>query len=332
MSEPSTSRSNRRIWTTLLQVTVSAGLLIWLLNRIGLREVARQLGGMHMGWFGLAVALFLLSVVVRAARWRTLLTPLGIRASLWDLTRLYLLGFFWNSFLPTGFGGDVAKVIALGRMSGQGAESTSSVIAERAVGLFGTTLIGLAVLLIWPGLVPAPIFIAVAGVGAALLVGAWFITLDVPRWLGEHLPFTRPVVEHPKLTAFHEALRGYEPRTLLVALGASIPFTICLIFTNYLIGVALGVIVPPRYYAIFTPVVSIVNLLPLSFNGLGVREYMYDLLFTPVGVASGQAVTMALAFNLLRIGTGLLGGALSVATGARHLLQSPRAQQKGVEN
>jgi uncharacterized membrane protein YbhN (UPF0104 family) len=294
MSEPSTSRSNRRIWTTLLQVTVSAGLLIWLLNRIGLREVARQLGGMHMGWFGLAVALFLLSVVVRAARWRTLLTPLGIRASLWDLTRLYLLGFFWNSFLPTGFGGDVAKVIALGRMSGQGAESTSSVIAERAVGLFGTTLIGLSVLLI--------------------------------------LPFTRPVVEHPKLTAFHEALRGYEPRTLLVALGASIPFTICLIFTNYLIGVALGVIVPPRYYAIFTPVVSIVNLLPLSFNGLGVREYMYDLLFTPVGVASGQAVTMALAFNLLRIGTGLLGGALSVATGARHLLQSPRAQQKGVEN
>ncbi len=312
-------------WLRIAQIVISLSLLIWLLSRIGLREVAEQLAGIHVWLYGLAILVFLLSVAVRSVRWYLLLTPLGVKASHFDLFRLYLLGFFWNNFLPTGFGGDVVKIIALQRMSKQGPESAMSVVAERAIGLLGTSLIALVTLLIWPKLVTPDIFwLVVILCGGIVLVGG-LARLDLLRWLGDKLPWLRPVVRYKKLVDFHESLRTYDAKTLMLSLLSSIPFTLCLIVDNYLIGLALDVVLPLKYYAIFTPVVSVVNLLPLSFNGLGVREYMYQLLFVPVGVSAEQAFTMAFAFNMMRLVTGMLGGVLSITSGARGLSQAPHA-------
>ncbi|HLV45262.1 MAG TPA: lysylphosphatidylglycerol synthase transmembrane domain-containing protein [Aggregatilineales bacterium] len=324
-NQPDSPRRTGKRWTFLLQIAVSAGLLIWLLSRVGLREVLAQLAGMDPWLYALAVVVYLLSVGVRAYRWQIMLRPLSIDASLATLFRLYLLGFFWNSFLPTGFGGDVAKVIALQRRTGQGVDAMTSVIAERLVGLLGTSLIGLVVLLAWPRLVTFDIFLAVALICVAIIAGGWLIRLDVLDWLAARLPFTRRIVQHPKLVAFHGALRAYDLRTLGLGLLSSLPFTLTFIVANWLIGLALHVDVPPHYFAVFTPVVSIVELVPLSFNGLGVREVMYRLLFEPVGVTAGQAVTMGLAFNLMKIGTGLLGGLVALLSGARGLLRSSEA-------
>lgn len=317
-------RSTGRRWTFLLQIVISAGLLAWLISRVGLRDLLAQLAGMQPWLFALAAFGFLLTVVIRAFRWQVMLRPLGVSASLPTLFRLYLLGFFWNSFLPTGFGGDVAKIIALQRRTGEGIDATVSVVAERAIGLLGTTLIGLLVLVLWPRLVTAQMFAIVALICLAILAGGWLIRLDLLEWFAAAFPFTRPIVQHEKLIAAHNAIRAYDLRTLGMGLLASVPFTIVFIATNWLIGLALYVPVPPHYYAIFTPVVSIVELLPLSFNGLGVREYMYQLLFEPIGVTAGQAVAMGLAFNMMKIATGLLGGLIALIGGARGLFASPQ--------
>lgn len=307
------------------QVAVSAGLLAWLVSRIGLREILAHLAGMNPWLYALAALVYLVSVAIRAYRWQVMLKPLDIRASLPTLFRLYLLGFFWNSFLPTGFGGDVAKVIALQRHTGQGIDSMTSVIAERLVGLLGTALIGLAVLLAWPRLVPASLLALVAAICVGIIAVGWVTRLDILDWLASALPFTRPAVTHPRVISFHRAVRAYDARAFALGILASLPFTLAFILANWLIGLALHVPVSPRYYAVFTPIVSIGEMLPLSFNGLGVREYLYQLLFQPVGVTAGQAVAMGLGFNLMKIGTGVLGGLVAMLGGARGLLQSSRA-------
>lgn len=319
---PAPTRAKNRRWTFLLQMAISGGLLAWLLSRVGLKDVLRQFADIDPWLFALAAAVYLLSVLIRAYRWQIMLRPLGIRAGLLTLFRLYLLGFFWNSFLPTGFGGDVVKVIALQRQTGQGVDSMTSVIAERVVGLLGTSLIGLVVLLLWPRLVTPQIFLAVAIICVGIIAAGWLVRLDLLNWSARVLPFTRPIVEHKKVVAFHEALGAYDMKTLTYGILASLPFTVAFIIANWLIGLALRVPVPPHYYAVFTPVVSIVELLPLSFNGLGVREYMYQLLFQPVGVTASQAVTMGLAFNLMKIGTGMLGGIVALFYNARGLLST----------
>lgn len=316
-------RGKNRRWTFLVQIAVSVGLLVWLLSRVGLQDVLTQLAGIDPWLYALAVGIYLISVLVRAYRWQIMLKPLGIRARLPKLFRLYLLGFFWNSFLPTGFGGDVVKVVALQRQTGEGIDSMTSVIAERVVGLLGTSMIGLMVLLIWPRLVTPELLVAVAVICVGIIASGWLVRLDLLNWAARVLPFTRPIVQHKKVVAFHEALGAYDAKTLTYGILASLPFTLLFILANWLIGLALRVPVPPHYYAIFTPVVSIVELLPLSFNGLGVREYMYQLLFQPVGVTASQAVTMGLAFNLMKIGTGMLGGVVALFYNTRGLLRSP---------
>lgn len=305
----------------IAQVVVSVALLAWLLNRVGLQEVAQQFATMNLWLYLAAILVFLISVWIRAWRWKMVLTPLKTDAGIWYLTRLYLLGFFWNSFLPTGFGGDVIRAVALAGESKHGTEAATSVIAERIIGLLGTCLIAIGVLLIWPRIISFEWFLMTLVICLGIVAGGWFLRLDLLNWTAEHLSFLRKIVQHPKVIELHEAVRTYDMRTILLTTATSIPFTIVFVVTNWLIGLSLDVHIAPRYYAIFTPIVSVVNLLPLSFNGIGVREYMYDLLFVPVGVSSQQAVTMALAFNLMRIITGTLGGILSLLTGMKSMLR-----------
>jgi uncharacterized protein (TIRG00374 family) len=319
---------NRKRWGGIARIVISVSLLAWLLSRVGLREVASQLANLN-GWFYvLAGAVLLLSILARAVRWQVLLTPLGVRASILDLFLLYLVGFFWNSFLPTGFGGDVAKIIELRRISQHGAASATSVVAERVVGLFATSLIGLIVIAIRPGLFPREAVYIVAGMCLVIVFGVWFVRLDVPNWIEQHIPLLRPVAGHRMVTSLHEALCTYDLKALEMGLLVSVPFTLTSILDNYLVGLALNVDLTIGYYAIYTPIISIVGLLPLSFNGLGVREYAYQILFGLVGVPAGQAIAMALAFNLLRFGAGLIGGVVSLAGGVQHVTGGVRTQHE----
>ncbi len=321
------SPSSRRRWVGLAQIAISAGLLFWLLSRAGLRNVAAQLAQVDPMWYGLAGLVLLASLAVRAVRWYVLLRPLGIDLSVLSLFWLYLVGFFWNSFLPSGFGGDIVKALELRRISRQGAASVISIIAERVEGLFATCLMGLVVILLWPRLVPPQAAWLVAGICMLILAGTWLVRLNLLEWLGEHVSFLRPIILHRRLLEVHNALRAYSWKDLGIGLLASVPFTLLSILDNYLVGLALGIPLGIGYYAIYTPLITIINLLPLSFNGVGVREYTYQVLFGLVNISAEQAIAMALAFNILRFGVGIIGGIASLISG----LQRMKAARAGLE-
>ena len=315
----SRSKNLRKRLMGVVQIVISIVILIWLINRVGGRVILDTLASVNLWWYGLAFVVFLASIVVRAWRWYVLLTPLGVKLSRWELLRLYLVGFFWNSFLPSGFGGDAYKAIDLARSTGRGAEAATSVLAERIVGLLATSLIGLAVIPFWPGLFPPEAVIVVAGMVAAIIGVYGVVRLDMLRRVENGLRFLRPVTTQKFVVKLNNSLRTYSGRDLLRGLLVSLPFTFLSILDNYLVGVALGVDLGIGYYALYTPIISIVSLLPLSFNGLGVREYSYEVLFGMVGVSPESAIAMALAFNLIRFGGGLLGGVIWALGGVKRI-------------
>ena len=126
-----------------------------------------------------------------------------------------------------------------------------------------------------------------------------------------------------------DALRSYPPSTLVKALLVSLPFTLGLIATQYSIARALAVDVPFRLFPLFVPIIGIVNVLPISFNGLGVRENVYDFLFSRAGVSGADAVGMSLAFYFLRVSAGLIGGLLYAVRGARGLTRPAQSTNEG---
>lgn len=317
----------------ILQLGISLTLLVWLLGRVGFNEVTGTLANLHWGWYLPAFILFLSNIIIRAYRWYMLLKALNEEADLRNLIYLYFVGFFANNFIPSGFGGDVVKVVSLRQKHGRGAEALSSVLMDRITGLIGSAIIAF-VALVWnsishttdvdlPGLLWVIIFLISIGIPVGFMIVRQFNPL---RTMIDRFSVMQQLPKYDKLLQLEETIRRYPLPTLLRSLGVSIPFTLNLIFVQFSIARALSVDLPLAVFGLFVPVIAILNLLPISFNGLGVREGAYLFLFTPIGVASESAISMSLAFYFLRFGTGLIGGLLYALRSVARLLRSPQAE------
>jgi len=313
--------SDRRV-RGLLQLALSIALLGWLVNRVGLDVLFNTLAGVSWKWYVPAFLLFLGNVFLRAYRWYLLVSALEQKVPYGRLITLYFVGFFFNNFIPSGFGGDVVKVISLQQDQTSGAEALSSVIVDRLTGLIGSGSIALVVLAwnrveVWFGggttdlNLPPLIVVAIALISLGAPIGFLVIRLIDPLALiGEYLPFTRPVTTRSGLQKFVRTIQRYPLHALIKALSVSIPFTIGLVAIQYAIARALSITVPFYLFSLFVPIIAIINVLPISFNGLGMREGVYQYLFVPVGVSSASAIAMSLAFYFLRVAAGLIGGLL----------------------
>lgn len=308
-------KANRKKLIGLSQVVLSFVLLAWLLRRVGLAEVVATLSNIHWGWYALAFLLFQINVVIRAYRWHVLLRALNNKPGLGYLTYLYYIGFFANNFIPSGFGGDLIKVVSLRQSHGHGAEALSSVLMERITGLVGSSLVALIALL-WnvfahamtldlPWLLWALIVVTAVGIPLAFFVARWANPVGL---LNRYYPKAAGLPLYPKFENLVNTIHRYPVRALVSALLISLPFTLNLILVQMTIAWSLGVHLPFRIFALFVPIIAIINLLPITFNGLGLREGIYTFLFVPVGLPAAMAVSMSLAFYFLRFSAGLLGG------------------------
>jgi hypothetical protein len=318
----------------LLQILLSLVLLIWLIGRAGLDEVLTSLSGLDWAWYLPAFALFLLNIFIRSYRWYTLLHSLNEKSTFRQLVYLYFVGFFANNFIPSGFGGDFVKIVSLRRTFGRGAEALSSVVMDRVTGLLGSAIIAL-VALIWNSMghvtaveLPPVLWVVIVllsiGTPAAFLLIRWSHPLEI---LARRFPKIQQIPKYDKVEQLVDTVNRYPLPVLRDSLLISLPFTLILIVTQYFIARALSVDVPLPVFALFVPIISILNLLPLSFNGLGVREGVYQFLFVPIGVATASAIAMSLAFYFLRFGTGLVGGMMYAYQSIKKMIQASRAKK-----
>jgi uncharacterized protein (TIRG00374 family) len=320
-----------------LQILLSLILLIWLIGRAGLDEVLGTLSGISWAWYLPAFALFLLNIVIRAYRWYTLLHSLNERPSFRHLTYLYFVGFFANNFIPSGFGGDFVKVISLRRSFGRGAEALSSVVMERITGLLGSALIAL-IALIWNSMghvtavdLPLALWIFIALLSIGTPISFLLIRLNRPlEFLNKRFPKIQQIPKYDKFEQLVETVHRYPLPILLNSLLISLPFTLSLVIVQYFIARALSVDLPLAVFALFVPIIAVLNLLPLSFNGLGVREGVYQFLFVPIGVTTASAIAMSLAFYFLRFGAGLVGGLMYAFQSVLGMIQTSRAKKLSI--
>ncbi len=324
-------RANRKKLFGLSQVLLSAILLVWLLSRVGLQEVVSTLASINWYWYGLAFLLFQINVVIRAYRWYVLLRALNDRPRFGYLVYLYYIGFFANNFIPSGFGGDLVKVISLRQSHGHGSEALSSVLMERVTGLVGSSLIAIGAL-VWnstahaadvhlPVALWALIVVTAAGIPIAFFAAR---ALDPIRIIKRVYPKAPSLPLYGKFENLVSTIHRYPLRALVAALLISLPFTLNLVLLQVTIADALNVHLRFGVFALFVPIIAIINLLPITFNGLGLREGIYTFLFVPVGVPAAVAVSMSLAFYFLRFSAGLLGGLMYAVRSVLAFVRAPQ--------
>ena len=241
-------------------------------------------------WFG-ALVLFVGAQVVSSVRWKLLAGALGFSGSTLRYVGYYFIGMFFNLALPSSVGGDVARAWYLADQEGGATkprrlEAFLSVFSERLSGILMLAALACVAALCCPVPLPGWVIVSVALVGAGALGGTILLMLIPAREAGGEGILAR-------LSSVSAAYRS-KPRLLMLTFVLSIVVQAASVALVAIIGAALDLSVPPLYWAVIVPLVSLLTLLPISINGMGLREMGFILLLKPLGIETAAAVGLSL--------------------------------------
>jgi uncharacterized membrane protein YbhN (UPF0104 family) len=322
----------RKLWRWLRPL-FGLGLLAFLLWRVDWQELTRIVSQASVGYVGVALLIELLNVLPRVLRWRALLLTQGTREPFLRLFSIYLVGSFFNNFLPSNVGGDSVRMLRMGQLTGQGVDAVSSVLVERLCGLFAVLLMGVvAVLSNWRLASAGGIGLLVLGVFVAFVLG--MLVLFNLRWVrfwADRLPPPTPpdrgglgnppdrggvrgvlAVLLGKLGKLYDsiyAFRGHG-RVLLVVLALSLLFRFGYVFGLYVQSFALHMPIPFVWLMMAISLIAVVTSLPLSLNAIGIQEGAYVFFLGLAGIAAPQALALALLSRGVRLAVSLVGGVI----------------------
>lgn len=302
------------------KVVVSLGLLALLLARANLAQLWGQVRRADVSWLAAALAVYLIMTLGGVWRWRLLLSAQGVRVSFRTLLTSYVVALFFNNFLPSNVGGDVYRIADTARPAGSKTLAATVVLVDRVLGLMALVLVAsvgatLARLLARNLLPISPVWLwtawgaAVVATAVVFLTPAGFtrilrpLTIIHPEWVGE------------RIAGIEKALRRFRERLRAVGGCYLMAVFIQAAFVVYYAGVARALHVPIATWdlAVIVPLTFLLQLIPISLNGFGVREAAFSFFFTRLGLPLASALAVSL------VGAGLmmlfsLSGALAYVT------------------
>jgi uncharacterized protein (TIRG00374 family) len=316
-------KASIHVWSIFRLVTGVAilGFLIWKTDFSQLIDVLARVDP-----FWLLVTLFIQIVAkfVWAWRWADLLAIYDIHVPILRLVRAIYVGLFFNNFLPTSVGGDFSRGYWILDDKQLYRKSLFIVFIERFIGfvhLAWITIFGFMVLILQGAVIGEVLLLGLIGV---LLLGLSIVALNPYVFeFFNHLVFglqskfmasTREKIGKA-LAILHrtEHRARFTFLSLLVQLGGILIF--------YTVGQALRLEIGFWHYFVLVPLTVIATMLPISFNGLGIREGCLILFSVALGlnVTPSGAVALGLLVFAYGLLNSLIGGVFYIAGEKRYV-------------
>jgi uncharacterized membrane protein YbhN (UPF0104 family) len=281
------------------RAALGAGVIAFLLWRYDARPILRAAARERLGYFTAAMALYLAGQAMSALRWQWLARMNGVAGRYPEYLRYYFIGVFTNLFVPGLIGGDAARSIYLGRRHRQLPAAIGSVIADRGIGLLALFWFAAIAALWFRAILPAAVRELVMLLGAGTFAG-W---LAAPLLIGGAalLPANLRNILTP-ITPYLE-----RPAAILPAIALSLLLQASLAGCQYLLALGLGLETSFAPFIVCVPIANVLASLPLTFNGLGVRETAYLVLLGGAGIAHPDAIALGLLWFAMTMTGGLTG-------------------------
>ena len=289
----------RRYALLAVQAVVTLALL-WVLFRgfdwAAFRSTLAQLSPV---FYAGAVSALTAGFLLYAWRWHAVLGGMGLAVSYRDVVRQSLIGIFFGNLMPSAVGGDAAKVYYLGRRVGY-VQVGASVLVDRFLGFLWLSVLGAG--LAWTVGAPTPMLVfnrnllsGFALVFVTMLAAIWIVPINrlVPGFMRRGR--LAPAVSWVEDLAGAVRLGGCRPRTLAIS-GAVVLSYIVLMSVVYQRYFAASGGVVPGLLMIMNAIVSMSVLInvPISVNGIGLREQLHYLLFAEMGLSKEVSVSLSL--------------------------------------
>ncbi len=316
-------RSGARQWLLAgLKLVVSTGLLAVLFSRTDLSGLWSSVRNASLPWVVAALGLYLLQMLVATWRWGVLLVPQGVDLGHRRLLSSYLVATFFNNFLPSNIGGDVVRIRDTAKPAKSRTLAATVGLFDRGIGLMGLVLVAamgataagagaggtraIPVLpsWLWAGfllatLISAPMVLSPAGVGRLLQP----LTVLHPEWVGG------------RITRITDALARFRERpwSLASAFGGAVLVQALLVLFYAAVARSLSIPISIWHLAVIVPVSFVVQMVPVSVNGFGVREATFSFYFSRLGLPIESAMAVSLGSTALVMLFSLSGAAVYVA-------------------
>lgn len=271
----------RKKGITLLKIAISAALLYFIFSKIQVKEVLTILQKSNLLYVLGALLFFMISKVIAAYRLNLYFYQIKVLLAAKSNLRLYLLGMFYNLFLPGGIGGDAYKGYYIKKIFEVPTKKVVSV-------LLLDRLSGLLLLFVY-----------------ACLLG---ITLQVQellsvRWVLAIGMVASIVIFWAIQKKFFLYVIPVFWKSFLYSAGVQLAQLICVIFILYALQIEVSTI---EYLFIFL-ISSIISVLPLTIGGIGSREvvFLYGALW--LGLEENLSVSISMLFFLITAFVSLLG-------------------------
>jgi glycosyltransferase 2 family protein len=284
----------------LAKVAVSIALLGYLLSTTDLGSLHQRVRSGDTMLMALAVILYTVTLGLATWRWRLLLHAQGYHAPIGRLGASYLVATFFNNFLPSNIGGDVIRVRDGSALTGSTTTSLAIVAIDRILGLGALYLLAL---LAW--LAGSPELRGLAGATPVLIfMGLVFLALayvffrpgtarrlmavtrlNTLRWAREKFEIVQSAVH-----VYREQMRA-----VWGAFAASVALQSLIVCFYYDVARSLRIPLPLSAAFLIVPLCSLVQTVPISFNGWGIRESVFIVYFSQLGLSRESALAFSLA-------------------------------------
>ena len=301
------SSSARRYILLAVKLSVSIILLVVLFTKIDMVQVWQGAKQASLPWLLVALAVFGASTVVAVWRWNLLLKMQHLDVSFPALLGTFLVSTYFNNFLPSNIGGDVIRIGDTARHMNSKTLATTVVLLDRILGLIalvfvaalGATAIGRVhggSSPIWPG------WLWAAFLGGTAATALSLFAPDAVGWMLRPLTVFHADWVSNRITTLTAALGrfGEEPGVLVSAFAGAVVVQVTLVLYYFSVAYALHLDIALADLAVVIPMSFVVQLLPVSIGGFGVREAFFSYYFHRVGQPIEDAVLLSL------VGTALL--------------------------
>jgi glycosyltransferase 2 family protein len=290
----------------LIKIFISLAMLILALRLVDINELKQSLLSIPLPTLGVVVVIFFFGQLLSSYKWWLLARSGSIEVPWLLAVRAYFLGMAVNCFGLGTVGGDLARALVLGSKSKQNPTALASVFADRVHGI--TVLAAIGVL--------SMVFSGRQHIGSEYLVllPVCIIAVVMAWYFGPSIA----LAVLPKGGALHRNMEQIaqvfprDPATISYISLISLVFHLLQIGLHQIMAAGFGIQIPWPVLLVTIPVINILSSLPISWNGLGVRENGYVFFLAPLLLSREHAIAFGVMWLLATAISSAIGGLVLV--------------------
>jgi len=305
------SSHEKNILKNVIKIAVSVVLVVILYFNIDFDYVMHEIEIMPSWFLACVLLVTVAGMGIEVVKWRVLLKDVSVV----PLIKAYLYGNFFTLALPGQLFGEAAKMATFGKYTNMYDRSIATVVIDKITGLVGLMMFGLFGLLFTRAELPG----ALAGIMLAFIAGAFVVLLSmrVEKVRGGFLSLIESLRKRThKLEKFCDSAAGvvmtwreylHKPGLLAKSTAYGLLLDAVLILQYMMVCRQYGIPASIIDLCWILPMVNVVQALPISLAGIGIRDVSMVAMFAYVGVSADSAMILAIVLLMIIIFQALCG-------------------------